>query len=587
MRSWHRFSVCFTDSRMSGGIKSNANLNHCLATHLLQLLNEFGVRDICIAPGSRSAPLVIAADQQTSDTARRFELHSHLDERALGFFALGLIKATHRPVAVITTSGTAVANLYPAVVEACQCSLPLIVLSADRPEELLNCGANQAINQKSMFGENAVGFVQLPPLEQPDTIAEHLRGVMELLANLVGPVQINCAFREPLYPDSTLPFASSEALQVASTNLPESETPQSTDCVSLQQRVLQDQPTLIVAGDLTTTEAAAVLALAERCEVPLLADINSGLPQHRLVIQGTELLLASAPELLGGYRQVLQFGGRIVGKRLLSWLADGDFCRYLLVSNQALKLDPSRTAEQIQADIPAFCDALSLSAGEHQPLFSAYKTIQVQANRFIDDCGFGELHAVRSIARTASAEVDLFVGNSLSIRLLDLQSCRNSPVFSNRGASGIDGLLATACGVHRGRGRPTMVLLGDTSLLHDLNSLLLARNSQTDHALVIVVLNNDGGSIFNLLPAAELQNTHTQFFQMPHGTKFEHAAEMFGVAYRAPDNAESFNDCLQQALQANRVSLIELIVPAAESSEQIRQLYRHLSLAARDNRSSH
>lgn len=555
--------------------KDSSQFTHLWATGLVQQLHRMGVADICIAPGSRNAPLVIAA-ARIAGSHSDLKLHTHLDERALGYYALGLIKALERPVVVICTSGTAVANLHPAVIEAFQCSLPLIVLSADRPEELLNCGANQAINQKEIFSQNIVGYCQFEPVTDTGEITQNLQQVTGLVSDLQGPVQLNCAFREPLYPADEQDSVCPQTLLVE----------QITSGTSPQIDTLELAPsarTLLVAGDLTISESDAVMALAERYQLPILADINSNLPQHPLVIQGVELLLSNGPEALQPYQQVLQFGGHLVGKRLLRWLAETDFENYQLVSPYAHKLDPSRTAEQIQMEVAAYCAGVYLPVIDHQALFTVYSNVKQQAEQFIDQTAFGELQAVKAIAESCGQGIDLFIGNSLSIRLADLQTCRKSPVFTNRGASGIDGLLATACGLHRARGKPTLLLLGDTSLLHDLNSLLLARNSQSELPLVIVVLNNDGGSIFNLLPAAQFGDIHNDYFQMPHGLKFENAAPMFGLNYQAPMNKQAFGECLEQALNSAVVTLIELIVPSDQSADQIRALYQHLALVVEDN----
>ncbi|WP_415903467.1 2-succinyl-5-enolpyruvyl-6-hydroxy-3-cyclohexene-1-carboxylic-acid synthase [Neptuniibacter sp. QD29_5] len=553
----------------------NTNLTNLWAAAVLEQLVQLGVEDICIAPGSRSAPLVIAAAKLSHFKTNKGEqgqlrLHTHLDERGLGFFALGLVKARSKPVIVITTSGTAVANLYPAVIEAFQTSQPLMVLSADRPEELLNCGANQAINQKGIFADNVVEFCQIDALDSEAEITENLSSIVRAYqkATTSGPVQINCAFREPLYPTST------EHLLDIEKYLQDVDHVRPSISSTFEAESIQPSgKTLLVAGDLTPSQAQYVMALAERFDTPVIADINSKLPKHRLVIQSAELILEAQPDLLAEYDSVIQLGGRLVGKRLLNWLSESHFENYILVSPQALALDPSKTATQICIDIDEYCQDAVIEKSDHAQLLEKSGQILEKARTFMRSLSFGELKAAQTLCDVLDSSVDLFVGNSLSIRLMDLQSNRNFPVFSNRGASGIDGLLATACGVQQGRERPIVVLLGDTSLLHDLNSLMIARRHSSDYPLILIVLNNDGGSIFNMLPAANLGDVQRDFFQLPHGLGFGNIAKSFDIPHHSPSTEAQFKQQLTDLLKQNGVAMIELQLPPTESSQQIKALY--------------
>ncbi|WP_415884943.1 2-succinyl-5-enolpyruvyl-6-hydroxy-3-cyclohexene-1-carboxylic-acid synthase [Neptuniibacter sp. QD37_6] len=553
----------------------NTNLTNLWATAVLDQLVQLGVEDICIAPGSRSAPLVIAAVKLSRFKANKGEqgqlrLHTHLDERGLGFFALGLVKARSKPVIVITTSGTAVANLYPAVIEAFQTSQPLIVLSADRPEELLNCGANQAINQKGIFADNVVEFCQIDTLDSEAEISENLSSIVRAYqkASASGPVQINCAYREPLYPTDDVDLL--DADKYLQTVDPKCLSASS----SFETKFSQPEgKTVLVAGDLTPSQALFVLALAERFDTPILADINNNLPKHRLVIQSVELVLEAQPDLLAEYGSVIQFGGRLVGKRLLNWLSVSEFENYILVSPQELALDPSKTATQLCIDIDKYCRGAVITKSDHAQLLEKSGQILEKARTFVRSLSFGELKAAQTLCDVLDDSVDLFIGNSLSIRLMDLQSNRDFSVFSNRGASGIDGLLATACGVQQGRERPMVVLLGDTSLLHDLNSLMIARRHTSDYPLILIVLNNDGGSIFNMLPVANLGDIQRDFFQLPHGLGFGNIAKSFDIPHHSPNTEEQFKQQLTKLLKQNGVAMIELQVPPTESSQQIKALY--------------
>ncbi len=553
------------------------HINEAWAYVLMDRLHRgHGVQDVCIAPGSRSAPLVLAAARYSRDHSD-VALHSHFDERGLAFYALGLAKSARRPVAIVTTSGTAVANLHPALVEAFEDHRPLIAISADRPEELHGCGANQAINQRGIFATHVRGELRLPspdPSWSAGRLGRELDGVLSRLRGVdAGPVHINVPFREPLYgaPGQQDFSAWLADLEDGSHGNP---------ARALEPAGLGGLagPLLLVAGRLEAEEADAVLALGQRCGIPIVADIGSQLRllHDPAVLEGPDLLFASPRGLaaLEGVEQVLQFGGRLTGKRLNQWLSAFDGQRWL-ISRHSSYLDPEHRAVAIQADIPAFCRKLVVSPQTDLGLTSIARELSARVDGFLVE-SFSELAAARIISEEIPPAMALLPGNSLSIRLMDLfaRARFGNACVTNRGASGIDGLLATACGfIQRYAGGVTL-LLGDLSLLHDLNSLALAARSP--RPLVIVVLNNDGGGIFNLLPAKEQGEWFETLFQLPHGLNFQYAAVQFGVRYACPASAPALRAEYVEACARQGCTLIELRFAPGHSAELLQELSRRL-----------
>ncbi|SEL23731.1 2-succinyl-5-enolpyruvyl-6-hydroxy-3-cyclohexene-1-carboxylic-acid synthase [Ectothiorhodospira marina] len=551
-----------------------SHINQAWSTLILERLHDQGVRDVCIAPGSRSAPLALAA-AHLAERRDDLVLHTHFDERGLGFLALGLTRASGRPTALITTSGTAVPNLHPALVEAFQTHQPLIALTADRPPELIHCGANQAIEQPGLFALHVRAQLNLPP---PDTAisAGALGADMDQCLQALhgadrGPVHINAPFREPLYGTSQLadfgPWLSDLR---APTRMPPIH-----EAVALPRL---HGPVALVAGQLDPDEAEAVLALAQRAHLPILADIGSQLRliDHPCVVPYPDLLCASpsGQHALAGLGQVIQFGGRITSKRLNQWLA-GFAGEYWLVSAHSGCLDPERRAIPIQANIPAFCTQLDPPPQSDTGLVAAARALAPHLEAATEE-PFSELSVARRLSQEIPQEMALFPGNSLSIRLLDAvaEPGLGQRCVTSRGASGIDGLVATAAGFARRHPGGLTLLLGDLSLLHDLNSLALTQGSSSP--LVIVVLNNDGGAIFNLLPA-QSQGEHFQpLFQLPHGLGFEHAATQFRLRYAAPKDIEAFAEAYQAACQRPGTTLIELTFPPDRGSQALTGLIQSI-----------
>lgn len=546
------------------------DLNAARAGALLDRLRAHGVRDLCLAPGSRSAPLALSAAHR-AEQGLDVAVHSHYDERGLAFYALGLIRAHGRPVAVITTSGTAVANLHPAVAEAWQSHLPLIAVSADRPPELHACGANQAIPQEGIFGPHVRAELALPVPEArlgDAWLAGRLDRALgaATAATDAGPVHINAPFREPLY-------GGQEPAEAP----PRPSPPVCGSAPPAPGLPALEPPLLFVAGQLEADEAEAVLAAAEAGGVPILADLGSQLRlrAHPCVVDSPELLLASPAgrAACAGARQVIQFGGRLTGRRLPAWLAEHAPRRWL-VSRHSGYLDPDWQASAVQADIPALCRSLPLAPQAALPGLAEAVAAVRERRRAVAAEAFAEPAAAAHLSRLLPAGMTLFAGNSLPIRALDLfaEPGGGNPCLTQRGASGIDGLLATAAG--HATACPTTLVLGDLAALHDLNSLaLLAAAAQP---CIAVVLNNDGGGIFDLLPARQEGDAYRRLFRTPHGLGFADTAAQFGVPYRRCTDAAELASAYTEAVARGGGSIIEAACPPGRGSGQIAALFQAL-----------
>lgn len=555
----------------------HATFNHVWSSLLLEELYRLGVRDIALASGSRSAPLTMAAAAHPG-----FRRHLHFDERGLGFMALGLAKGSGRPVAVIMTSGTAVANLWPAVAEAQLTGVPLIILSADRPPELIDNGANQAIDQQGIFGRYPVYQQNLPSPTPTIPAAFVLSSVDQALARQAltpGPVHFNCMYPEPLYPgEAYLDFSDYLAPlgDWLHSNEPWSPWQQGEQHCPRQPdwAALQGKRGVIVAGRIQDpAEAQRVAQLAERLGWPLLADLQSQIrfDSRNLIHMDLALQNSCFVTELARAEVLLQFGARLISKRLGQFIKQHPWQDYWLVDPQPARLDPDyRLRRRLVCTPGAFASAHPVDH-RHLPwhrLAERQQGISGQIRRACDR--FSELGVCHRLTQLIQGQ--LFVGNSMPARLMDMLGETGkgpSRLMTNRGASGIDGLIATAFGFSLSSDEPTTLLLGDLSALHDLNSLaLLGKGSRP---LVVILLNNDGGSIFRMLPVPTKDALLETYYCLPHGLHFEHAAAMFGLHYRAPTTLAEFEQDYATALEKG-VTLIEIKVPSSEVAEDLKAL---------------
>ncbi|KEY60385.1 2-succinyl-5-enolpyruvyl-6-hydroxy-3-cyclohexene-1-carboxylic-acid synthase [Serratia sp. DD3] len=549
---------------------STSVFNRQWATLLLEALARHGVQHVCIAPGSRSTPLTLAAAANPA-----FVCHTHFDERGLGHLALGLAKASRQPVAVIVTSGTAAANLYPALIEAGLTGERLVFLTADRPPELIDCGANQAIRQHGLYASHPTLSIDLPR-PSPDIPARWLVSTLDsAMARLLqGALHINCPFAEPLYGDDGQQYhewsaALGDWWRASHPWLREMDHHQ----VLKQEDWLlwRQKRGVVIAGRMSAEEGVRLAEWAERLGWPLIGDVLSQTGQP---LPGADLWLAKpqARHLLAKAQLVVQFGSSLTGKRLLQWQANCQPEEFWLIDSLPGRLDPShhrgrrirsRVAEWLELHPAQGCAPW---AGELATL--AQQAFQVSAEYLHNR--FGEAQLAQRLPELLAENGQLFVGNSLIVRLIDAlsQLPAGYPVFSNRGASGIDGLLSTAAGVQRATAKPTLVVVGDISALYDLNALALLR--QDSVPMVLIVVNNNGGQIFSLLPTPPAERQ--RFYCMPQNVEFSHAAAMFQLSYACPQNWSQLQQAVEQAWCHSGTTLIELQVASSEGAETLQHL---------------
>ena len=570
---------------------NTGDLNAVFARTLVDEWARAGVGMAALAPGSRSAPLALGL---AGDDRIRVEVF--LDERSASYFALGVAKASGRPAVVLCTSGTAAANFHPAVLEAAHSRVPLLVVTADRPPELRDTGAGQAVDQLRLYGPAVRWFAEVgTPDDRPDagrywrTVAA--RAVAAALGPPAGPVHLNLAFREPLVPTGALlelpagrPGGAGWVVSAASRPAPRPD-----DVDRLATAVLAHPRGAVVAGWGADVDPAAVSRFAAAAGWPVLADPLSGVRSGPLAVSTYDAVLRSAaadrlrPDL------VVRLGAALTSKAATAWL--GPSVAQVLVDPDGAWQDPQRTvAERVVADPGPLLDAVAERLPPRTPSPWLIDWLDTEAaaraalDRLLDswDTPF-EGRVARDLVDCLPAGATLVVGSSMPVRDVEAFS-RPRPglrVLSNRGVNGIDGFVSTVLGVaaaaddHRPPGPgpgpgPVVALCGDLTLLHDAGGLLGASRRGTD--AVMVVVDNDGGGIFSFLPQAGLPPEHFEtLFGTPQGVELAALAALHGVPARSVTTAAGLGPAVTAARNAGGVQLVVVPTDRADNVARHRQ----------------
>ena len=615
-----------------------STLNYLWANLIVEELYRNGIKRIFLGSGSRCTPLTVAVAEHQNITDI-----VHFDERSLGYLALGASRTDTIPSAIITTSGTAVANLFPAVVEAAMDHIPLIILSADRPPELRDCGANQAIDQVNIYGKYVKWSFDLPcPNFEicPETILTTIdQAVHQSKFPYGGPVQINCMFREPFFPNALLklpvsennadsesssnniqkklapliPFQSkttSPGLKKENISAPSQSSIENQELLNLNldrylkglnswvngnepytktelgrqliannilkelaEKIRSIADGLLVIGNLKSSEEVqSVVKLMDQINWPAYADITSGIQLgfqcNALIAHFNHFLLN--PKFLSSYRPslILHIGGRLTSKHYQQFAKSNQPRHYYWIQEHHLRNNPEHCAgTYIQNDITSFCQALYKKVEGvpklRSPWLAKLKEGSQNVDEYIDQKlqeseRLSEPEVARLISKHIPQETGLFLGASMPIRDMDMfakQKGKLIKTIANRGASGIDGTIASAAGFAQTSRKLVTVFLGDLSLLHDLNSLSLIHS--IDAKLVIVVINNSGGGIFSFLPISSFHGFE-KYFGTPHPYQFQKVAEMFQLEYAFPKTSATFVKSYKKALRIPKSCIIEV-----------------------------
>jgi 2-succinyl-5-enolpyruvyl-6-hydroxy-3-cyclohexene-1-carboxylate synthase len=551
------------------------------ALTLVDELVRAGLTDACLAPGSRSAPLALALAEHP-----RVRVHVHLDERSAAFFALGAAKRSGRPAAVLCTSGTAAANLHPAVLEADHARTPLLVLTADRPPELRGTGANQATDQLKLFGTAVRWFCEVgAPGGEPGagrywrSLASRAWAAATGLP--AGPVHLNLAFGDPLVP--TAPGQGEPAPGrpggVPWTAAPvAARVPGPAEVAALAEAVRAAPRGLLVAGWGAELDPVAVDAFTAASGWPVLADPLSGARRGPRAISTYDGLLR-APRFAAGHRPelVVRVGGGPTSKALTAWLDES--VPQILIDPGGGWLDPARSAGLRLAADPSLLLAGAASAGRPQ---GGWLEAWLEAERLARGAIDGLLdewtepfegRVARDLVAGMPAGGTLVVGSSMPVRDVDaFAGPRDGLRFvANRGLSGIDGFVATALGVAAAGDEPVAALCGDLTLLHDASTLLGA--ARRPRGVVLVVCDNDGGGIFSFLPQARLPGELFEpLFGAPHGLDLADLAAAARLPCRPVEKAADLLPALQAALDGGGTELLLV------RSDRAANLARHRAL---------
>ncbi len=530
------------------------NRNYFWANIFFDQLAECGVKYACISPGSRSTPLTYSLSQN-----KKIKSYVIIDERTSGFFALGIAKQTNSPVVVVTTSGTAAAELYPAIIEAYQNRVPLIICTADRPAYLRNSGANQTINQDHLYNNNARFFYDtgLPKidLKKIKQLKEAAKNAFDIcISKNVGPVHINIPFEKPLEPNSfTDEIEEKILLESLADDLEPNIKHQSKHLGKKDIRIIdallrKGSKGLITIGPGNFDDSffSLIENFSIKFSLPVFADASSGLrfkslPLSNLITNYDALIRSESFSKVFAPKFVLHFGRTLTSPKLENYFSAIN-PKGFSINPFADSNDSSRKYKIIQASEKLFLENVIKSIDVNQidfsPELKKLKILdsaieKIKSEIFSITKKINETGIILNIINSIPPNSNLMIGNSIPIRDLDFFSSavnKNINVFQNRGASGIDGITSTALGICAQSKNPTYLVTGDLSFYYDINSLLIAM--QYNIPLITLLINNNGGAIFKFLPIAEYKYVFDKYFLTSTNLSFKKLTEAFEIDYK-------------------------------------------------------
>ncbi|MFZ1291775.1 MAG: 2-succinyl-5-enolpyruvyl-6-hydroxy-3-cyclohexene-1-carboxylic-acid synthase [Melioribacteraceae bacterium] len=562
-------------------MKKFINRNYFWSSLFVEKLNRFGIKHVCISPGSRSTPLTLALANH-----KKFKKFIHIDERSSGFFALGISQKTKQPVAIVTTSGTAVAELYPAVIEAYNQRIPLIICTADRPNYLRNSGANQTINQENIYKNHIRYFCDfgLPSLEKIDIenyCSKIDDGIFTGIENNVGPIHFNFPFKKPLEPES---FSDEIDFRIS-------------DFISLQ---VKDQIKLnsisnqiiYVANKIKESEKVSVfctwdnfdlkfykelIKFSNKNNLPIFTDGTSDLRFRKIK---NEIIIVNHSAFLQNFNDdadlILQFGNVPTSQSVLQYLEKTKAQKVIINKFGDLK-DPSQNKPLIISINPLeflqFANSQNLNSankiGWKTKIINIDKQTEIIKNKILQKPKINlEPFWANELLKIIPNNSNLFISNSLPIRDFDFFASKkknNLKIFTNRGASGIDGIISTASGIASQSNEKTFLVLGDLAFYHNISALSTLTDLKIP--LIIILVNNNGGGIFSMLSVANTKNNFEEYFNTPLNLNFSKIVKSFNGNYSNPKYFNDFHQKIKNAISSSIFSVIEIKTDTVKSIE--------------------
>lgn len=494
--------------------------------YFVKTLYDYGIHEVVISPGSRSTPIAIACELHPE-----IRTYIHPDERSAAFFALGLMKATKKPVAILCTSGTAASNYVPAVTESFISHMPLVVITSDRPHELRNVGAPQAIDQVGMFRN----FVQY---ERDFPIADDTEGTTDFIDAVImqasryfsgpmrGPVHFNLPFREPLMPNAEL--------RSMMTIEPRKQVSyQKTFDVNAVKSVIKINNGLIIAGDCQLEDLTQMLVFSTIHNIPIIADPLSQIRDlnHPNVISTGDSIFKVVKGIQPGY--VIRVGNAVVSKSINQWLQELKAPQILVQPRVQPNTFPKVPDLYLEMTANDFFRQIAEEKPVHNTSWIKYwHTLNdIVANHIMQHAQtvFDEGSAMYQLLKQIKKDEVIFLGNSMPIRDCDTFFTKfEGKPYCNRGANGIDGVVSTALGMSQHK--KVTLIIGDISFYHDMNGLIMHKLSETSN-INIVVMNNNGGGIFSYLPQHDDETHFEKLFGTPLDLDFKHVADLYHLKY--------------------------------------------------------
>ncbi|MBI65842.1 MAG: 2-succinyl-5-enolpyruvyl-6-hydroxy-3-cyclohexene-1-carboxylic-acid synthase [Candidatus Marinimicrobia bacterium] len=523
--------------------QSISNIN--LSIIISEIFKQNKIQNICICPGSRNTPLNNVFIKDIF-----FNCSTHIDERSAAFFSLGITKSSLKPTVIITTSGTAVANLMPAIIESDLSTNPLIILTADRPKRLLNTGANQAINQKKIFNSFVRGAIHIENMK-----LKSLKKIQSDIQNLInksigienqlppGPIHINIGFDEPL-------LDKKEPINFKHTIKKQNST------INKKLIIQKYKKPLIICGPLSTDiNSKQIIKLSKQLNSPIFAESTSQmryLKKHKHIFSYYDFYINKLdiqPDC------IIRFGKKPISKKLNSFLENFKN-KIILISKYSNYNDD---AKFIYHDIDENKINIKPNKAWFNKIYQAELSTKKHINKYIEKNIFFEGNIIFSCVSKLKNNDNLFIGNSLPIRNLNKyypNTNQKINIYCNRGASGIDGIISTALGIsYQSKKQRNVLIIGDVSFFYDFSSLLLAKKYSLN--LTIIIINNNGGQIFSTLPYKNEINLDP-YWTTPVDLDINNITKLYSMNYYRLQTIKNINNKLDNIINKPGANIVEI-----------------------------